>query len=130
MAAQEPRSQVCEVPLEQAVSTAGSQPRLPLLSGRLMEVPEVLGDIPSLRFCCPLPRSASSLSLLAEHGVVPVSSECQHLFPTKIVSRLVKWSAIPFEDYAVGTTQRPRPPQLLQQPLTPPFASPPGAALH
>uniref|UniRef100_A0A493TM38 THO complex 5 n=1 Tax=Anas platyrhynchos platyrhynchos TaxID=8840 RepID=A0A493TM38_ANAPP len=35
-----------------------------------------------------------------EHGVVPVSSECQHLFPTKIVSRLVKWSAIPFEDYA------------------------------
>uniref|UniRef100_A0A8C4ULN4 THO complex 5 n=1 Tax=Falco tinnunculus TaxID=100819 RepID=A0A8C4ULN4_FALTI len=35
-----------------------------------------------------------------EHGVVPVSSECQHLFPTKIVSRLVKWAAIPFEDYA------------------------------
>uniref|UniRef100_A0A8B9EJC8 THO complex 5 n=1 Tax=Anser cygnoides TaxID=8845 RepID=A0A8B9EJC8_ANSCY len=35
-----------------------------------------------------------------EHGVVPVSSECQHLFPTKIVSRLVKWTAIPFEDYA------------------------------
>ncbi|KFV09698.1 THO complex subunit 5 [Tauraco erythrolophus] len=40
-----------------------------------------------------------------EHGVVPVSSECQHLFPTKIVSRLVKWAAIPFEDYAVGTTR-------------------------
>lgn len=72
-----------------------------------MEVPEVLGAIPSPLFCCPLPRSASSLSLLAEHGVVPVSSECQHLFPTKIVSRLVKWSAIPFEDYAVGTTWRP-----------------------
>ncbi|KAM6241458.1 THO complex subunit 5 isoform 1-T1 [Spheniscus humboldti] len=35
-----------------------------------------------------------------EHGVVPVSSECQHLFPTKIVSRLVKWVAIPYEDYA------------------------------
>uniref|UniRef100_A0A8C0FPQ8 THO complex 5 n=1 Tax=Bubo bubo TaxID=30461 RepID=A0A8C0FPQ8_BUBBB len=35
-----------------------------------------------------------------EHGVVPVSSECQHLFPTKIVSRLVKWAAIPYEDYA------------------------------
>uniref|UniRef100_A0A8B9GC74 THO complex 5 n=1 Tax=Amazona collaria TaxID=241587 RepID=A0A8B9GC74_9PSIT len=35
-----------------------------------------------------------------EHGVVPVSSECQHLFPTKVVSRLVKWAAIPYEDYA------------------------------
>ncbi|XP_008938530.1 PREDICTED: THO complex subunit 5 homolog [Merops nubicus] len=35
-----------------------------------------------------------------EHGVVPVSSECQHLFPAKIVSRLVKWAAIPYEDYA------------------------------
>nr|XP_013799136.1 PREDICTED: THO complex subunit 5 homolog [Apteryx mantelli mantelli] len=35
-----------------------------------------------------------------EHGVVPVSSECQHLFPSKIVSRLVKWAAIPYEDYA------------------------------
>jgi len=44
----------------------------------------------------------SALCLVPEHGVVPVSSECQHLFPTKIVSRLVKWTAIPFEDYTVG----------------------------
>lgn len=121
---------MCQVPLEQAVSTSRVAAQLPPLSGRLMEVPEVLGAVPSPLFCCPLPRSASSLLLLAEHGVVPVSSECQHLFPTKIVSRLVKWSAIPFEDYAVGATRRLRPPQLLQQPLTPPFASPPGAALH
>ncbi|KGL88603.1 THO complex subunit 5 [Charadrius vociferus] len=42
-----------------------------------------------------------------EHGVVPVSSECQHLFPTKIVSRLVKWTAIPYEDYAVVFTGHP-----------------------
>nr|XP_033812868.1 THO complex subunit 5 homolog isoform X1 [Geotrypetes seraphini] len=34
-----------------------------------------------------------------EHGIVPVASECQHLFPTKIMSRLVKWSAITYEDY-------------------------------
>ncbi|XP_006008517.1 THO complex subunit 5 homolog isoform X1 [Latimeria chalumnae] len=34
-----------------------------------------------------------------EHSIVPVSSECQHLFPTKIVSRLVKWSAITYEEY-------------------------------
>lgn len=40
--------------------------------------------------------------MLPEHGVVPVSSECQQLFPTKIVSRLVKWTAIPYEDYAVS----------------------------
>lgn len=40
--------------------------------------------------------------MVSEHGVVPVSSECQHLFPAKIVSRLVKWAAIPYEDYAVG----------------------------
>lgn len=34
-----------------------------------------------------------------EHGILPVSSECQHLFPTKIVSRLVKWTAFAYEDY-------------------------------
>ena len=41
---------------------------------------------------------------------MPVSSECQHLFPTKIVSRLVKWAAIPYEDYAVGAGQGHLPP--------------------
>ncbi|XP_074150673.1 THO complex subunit 5 isoform X4 [Sminthopsis crassicaudata] len=34
-----------------------------------------------------------------EHGIVPVTSECQSLFPAKIVSRLVKWVAIAYEDY-------------------------------
>ncbi|KAJ7309531.1 hypothetical protein JRQ81_007578 [Phrynocephalus forsythii] len=34
-----------------------------------------------------------------EHGILPISSECQHLFPAKIVSRLVKWVAITYEDY-------------------------------
>ncbi|XP_054853008.1 THO complex subunit 5 homolog isoform X1 [Eublepharis macularius] len=34
-----------------------------------------------------------------EHGILPVSSECQHLFPAKIVSRLVKWIALTYEDY-------------------------------
>ncbi|XP_060105322.1 THO complex subunit 5 homolog isoform X1 [Heteronotia binoei] len=34
-----------------------------------------------------------------EHGILPVSSECQHLFPAKIVSRLVKWVALTYEDY-------------------------------
>ncbi|KAH0625513.1 hypothetical protein JD844_015057 [Phrynosoma platyrhinos] len=34
-----------------------------------------------------------------EHGILPVSSECQNLFPAKIVSRLVKWAAVTYEDY-------------------------------
>ncbi|XP_075754025.1 THO complex subunit 5 isoform X1 [Pelodiscus sinensis] len=34
-----------------------------------------------------------------EHGVVPVSSECQQLFPSKVVARLAKWAALPYEDY-------------------------------
>lgn len=38
----------------------------------------------------------------AEHGILPVSGECQHLFPAKIVSRLMKWTVLPYEDYLVG----------------------------
>ncbi|XP_062038608.1 THO complex subunit 5 homolog isoform X3 [Lepus europaeus] len=34
-----------------------------------------------------------------EHGIVPVTSDCQYLFPAKVVSRLVKWVTIPHEDY-------------------------------
>lgn len=75
---------------------------------------------------CPQPSPAQvALSLVSEHGVVPVSSECQHLFPTKIVSRLVKWTAIPYEDYAVGAeceaVSLPAPAQR-QQLLTPPVS--------
>uniref|UniRef100_H3DEQ7 THO complex 5 n=1 Tax=Tetraodon nigroviridis TaxID=99883 RepID=H3DEQ7_TETNG len=34
-----------------------------------------------------------------EHSIIPVSSECLHLFPAKIMSRLVRWVAITYEDY-------------------------------
>ncbi|KAG8455654.1 hypothetical protein GDO86_001733 [Hymenochirus boettgeri] len=34
-----------------------------------------------------------------EHGSIPVSLECQNLFPTKIVSRLTRWSVTTYEDY-------------------------------
>lgn len=34
-----------------------------------------------------------------EHGIVPVTSDCQDLFPAKVVSRLVKWVIITHEDY-------------------------------
>lgn len=39
---------------------------------------------------------------LSEHGIVPVTSDCQHLFPVKVVSRLVKWVTLAYEDYLVG----------------------------
>lgn len=36
-----------------------------------------------------------------EHGIIPISGECQNLFPAKVVSRLTRWSMIPYEDYVV-----------------------------
>lgn len=34
-----------------------------------------------------------------EHSIIPVSTECQHLFPAKIISRLARWTAITHEEY-------------------------------
>ncbi|KAG8012068.1 Tuftelin-interacting protein 11 [Nibea albiflora] len=34
-----------------------------------------------------------------EHSIIPVSSECQHLFPAKIMSRLARWTTITQEEY-------------------------------
>lgn len=34
-----------------------------------------------------------------EHSIVPVSSECQHLFPAKVLSRLARWTTITHQDY-------------------------------
>ncbi|XP_069817550.1 THO complex subunit 5 isoform X2 [Dendropsophus ebraccatus] len=36
-----------------------------------------------------------------EHGIIPVSAECQNLFPAKVISRLSRWSMITYEDYVV-----------------------------
>ncbi|KAM4053350.1 THO complex subunit 5 isoform 2-T2 [Anomaloglossus baeobatrachus] len=36
-----------------------------------------------------------------EHGVIPISGECQNLFPAKVVSRLTRWSMMPYEDYVI-----------------------------
>ncbi|XP_077153003.1 THO complex subunit 5 isoform X4 [Ranitomeya variabilis] len=36
-----------------------------------------------------------------EHGVIPISGECQNLFPAKVVSRLTRWSMIPYEDFVM-----------------------------
>ncbi|XP_072565216.1 THO complex subunit 5 homolog isoform X2 [Paramormyrops kingsleyae] len=35
-----------------------------------------------------------------EHSIVPVSSECQHLFPAKVVSRLARWTTMTYLEYA------------------------------
>lgn len=34
-----------------------------------------------------------------EHSIIPVSSECQHLVPAKIISRLARWTIITHQDY-------------------------------
>lgn len=34
-----------------------------------------------------------------EHSIVPVSSESQHLFPAKVISRLSRWTTISHQDY-------------------------------
>ncbi|KAM6965734.1 THO complex subunit 5 homolog [Aplochiton taeniatus] len=34
-----------------------------------------------------------------EHSIIPVSSECQNLFPAKVVSRLARWTTITHQEY-------------------------------
>ncbi|KAK1789760.1 hypothetical protein P4O66_015651 [Electrophorus voltai] len=34
-----------------------------------------------------------------EHSIVPVSNECQHLFPAKVVSRLAHWTMMSYEEF-------------------------------
>ncbi|KAK2837335.1 hypothetical protein Q5P01_014547 [Channa striata] len=34
-----------------------------------------------------------------EHSIIPVSSECQHLFPAKIITRLARWTTIAYQEY-------------------------------
>ncbi|XP_061624101.1 THO complex subunit 5 homolog isoform X2 [Phyllopteryx taeniolatus] len=41
-----------------------------------------------------------------EHNIIPVISECLHLFPTKIISRLAQWTTITHEEYKELTFTR------------------------
>ncbi|KAM9394109.1 THO complex subunit 5 homolog [Pholidichthys leucotaenia] len=34
-----------------------------------------------------------------EHSIIPISSECQHLFPAKVMSRLSRWTTISYQEY-------------------------------
>lgn len=45
---------------------------------------------------CLLARHKQFVSL--EHGIIPAASDCQSLFPAKVVSCLVKWVTIAHED--------------------------------
>uniref|UniRef100_A0A8C7Q622 THO complex subunit 5 homolog n=1 Tax=Oncorhynchus mykiss TaxID=8022 RepID=A0A8C7Q622_ONCMY len=37
--------------------------------------------------------------LFSEHSIVPVSTECQHLFPAKVLSRLARWTTMSHQEY-------------------------------
>lgn len=39
--------------------------------------------------------------LSSEHSIIPVASECQNLFPAKIISRLAHWTTITHQEYTV-----------------------------
>uniref|UniRef100_A0A8C2Q4K7 THO complex 5 n=1 Tax=Cyprinus carpio TaxID=7962 RepID=A0A8C2Q4K7_CYPCA len=34
-----------------------------------------------------------------EHSIIPVSSECQHLFPAKVVSGLTRWTMMSYQEF-------------------------------
>uniref|UniRef100_A0A8C7LN04 THO complex subunit 5 n=1 Tax=Oncorhynchus kisutch TaxID=8019 RepID=A0A8C7LN04_ONCKI len=54
------------------------------------DAPEVIccyGVLLSLRVVC------------MQHSIVPVSCECKHLFPAKVLSRLARWTTITHQEY-------------------------------
>lgn len=36
-----------------------------------------------------------------EHSIIPVSSECQHLFPAKVISGLTRWTMMSHQEFTV-----------------------------
>uniref|UniRef100_A0A8C2Q4K9 THO complex 5 n=1 Tax=Cyprinus carpio TaxID=7962 RepID=A0A8C2Q4K9_CYPCA len=74
-------AQVC-VALEIALSASHMEKTMKLLRGRLQA-----------RLA--LHKQFSSL----EHSIIPVSSECQHLFPAKVVSGLTRWTMMSYQEF-------------------------------
>uniref|UniRef100_A0A8C1S0K2 THO complex 5 n=1 Tax=Cyprinus carpio TaxID=7962 RepID=A0A8C1S0K2_CYPCA len=74
-------AQVC-VALEIALSASHMERTMKLLRGRLQA-----------RLA--LHKQFSSL----EHSIIPVSSECQHLFPAKVVSGLTRWTMMSYQEF-------------------------------
>ncbi|XP_075069548.1 THO complex subunit 5 isoform X3 [Mixophyes fleayi] len=75
------------------------QPQLALVADNALSASHMEKTIKLLRS-----RLLSRLSLhkqfaSLEHGIIPISGDCQNLFPAKVVSRLTRWSMITYEDY-------------------------------
>uniref|UniRef100_A0A673IB55 THO complex subunit 5 homolog n=1 Tax=Sinocyclocheilus rhinocerous TaxID=307959 RepID=A0A673IB55_9TELE len=37
--------------------------------------------------------------IILQHSIIPVSSECQHLFPAKVVSGLMRWTMMSYQEF-------------------------------
>uniref|UniRef100_A0A3Q3X5Y1 THO complex 5 n=1 Tax=Mola mola TaxID=94237 RepID=A0A3Q3X5Y1_MOLML len=71
-----------EVPVEDSLSASKMESTMKLLRGRVQSRLALHKQFASL-----------------EHSIIPVSSECQHLFPAKIMSHLAHWTTITHEEY-------------------------------
>uniref|UniRef100_A0A672NDJ8 THO complex subunit 5 homolog n=1 Tax=Sinocyclocheilus grahami TaxID=75366 RepID=A0A672NDJ8_SINGR len=76
-------AQVC-VLMGNALSASHMERTMKLLQGRLQA-----------RLA--LHKQFSSL----EHSIIPVSGECQHLFPAKVVSGLTRWTMMSYQEFTV-----------------------------
>uniref|UniRef100_A0AAR2LC13 THO complex subunit 5 homolog n=1 Tax=Pygocentrus nattereri TaxID=42514 RepID=A0AAR2LC13_PYGNA len=53
---------------------------------------QFFGDAPQLNY-------VRLFVKIEKHSIVPVSSECQHLFPAKVVSRLARWTMMSYQEF-------------------------------
>ncbi|XP_063769422.1 THO complex subunit 5 homolog isoform X2 [Pseudophryne corroboree] len=77
------------------------QPQLAVIADNALSASHMEKTIKLLRS-----RLLSRLSLhkqfaSLEHGIIPISGDCQNLVPAKVVSRLSRWSMMTYEDYLV-----------------------------
>uniref|UniRef100_A0A3Q1G959 THO complex 5 n=1 Tax=Acanthochromis polyacanthus TaxID=80966 RepID=A0A3Q1G959_9TELE len=75
-------SEVCTVSVGSSLSASHMESTMKLLRGRVQSRLALHKQFASL-----------------EHSIIPVSSECQHLFPAKIISRLARWTTISQQEY-------------------------------
>uniref|UniRef100_A0A3B5BCF1 THO complex 5 n=1 Tax=Stegastes partitus TaxID=144197 RepID=A0A3B5BCF1_9TELE len=75
-------SEVCGVRVGSSLSASHMETTMKLLRGRVQSRLALHKQFASL-----------------EHSIIPVSSECQHFFPAKIISRLQRWTTISHQEY-------------------------------
>lgn len=49
--------------------------------------------------------NATCFCCVPEHSIIPVSSECQHLFPAKVISGLTRWTMMSHQEFTVCFSQ-------------------------